>query len=188
VATAVARIWSETKTGQCWWSTRIAPKSPLGPNVVPEGEAKAVLAQLRYAIDTQLLEPNWARQSQTSSPIFFQRENDTRAPRRLAPVGVSVRSSRWAWAWQDAGKQHNEQPSVTDGFGGCCTSNWGQTVLRKTLGNGDQRTVVQSTDRDSPRAQSWRKNMRAKVYCRSVCRSASRWLRLLIASEKRDLH
>ena len=36
---------------------KIAPKSPLGPNVVPEGEAKAVLAQLRYAIDTQLLEP-----------------------------------------------------------------------------------------------------------------------------------
>ena len=36
---------------------KIAPKSPLGPNVVPEREAKAVLAQLRYAIDTRLLEP-----------------------------------------------------------------------------------------------------------------------------------
>ena len=36
---------------------KIAPKSPLGPNVVPEQEAKAILAQLRYAIDTGLLEP-----------------------------------------------------------------------------------------------------------------------------------
>jgi hypothetical protein len=36
---------------------KIAPKSPLGPNVVPEREAKAVLAQLRYAIDTRLLQP-----------------------------------------------------------------------------------------------------------------------------------
>lgn len=36
---------------------KIAPKSPLGPNVVPEREAKAVLAQLRYAIDVKLLEP-----------------------------------------------------------------------------------------------------------------------------------
>ena len=35
---------------------KIAPKSPLGPNVVSEREAKAVLAQLRFAIDTQLLE------------------------------------------------------------------------------------------------------------------------------------
>jgi hypothetical protein len=36
---------------------KIAPKSPLGPNIVPEREAKAVLAQLRYAIDSRLLEP-----------------------------------------------------------------------------------------------------------------------------------
>lgn len=36
---------------------QIAPKSPLGPNVVPVQEAKAILAQLRYAIDTGLLEP-----------------------------------------------------------------------------------------------------------------------------------
>lgn len=36
---------------------KIAPKSPLGPNVIPEKEAKAVLAQLRYAIDKGLLEP-----------------------------------------------------------------------------------------------------------------------------------
>src|SRR5450756_418837 len=36
---------------------KIAPKSPLGPNVVPEREAKAVLAQLRYSIDMSLLQP-----------------------------------------------------------------------------------------------------------------------------------
>jgi hypothetical protein len=36
---------------------KIAPKSPLGPNVVPELEAKAVLAQLRYSIDMRLLQP-----------------------------------------------------------------------------------------------------------------------------------
>src|ERR1017187_4587294 len=30
---------------------KIAPKSPLGPDVVPEREAKAILTQLRYAID-----------------------------------------------------------------------------------------------------------------------------------------
>ncbi len=36
---------------------KIAPKSPLGPNVVPEREAKAVLAQLRYSIDARLLQP-----------------------------------------------------------------------------------------------------------------------------------
>ena len=36
---------------------KIAPKSPLGPNVVPEREAKAVLAQLRYSIDMRLLQP-----------------------------------------------------------------------------------------------------------------------------------
>jgi hypothetical protein len=40
---------------------KIAPKSPLGPNVVPEREAKAVLAQLRYAIDTRLLEPRMGK-------------------------------------------------------------------------------------------------------------------------------
>ena len=40
---------------------KIAPKSPLGPNVVSEREAKAVLAQLRYAIDTQLLEPKMGK-------------------------------------------------------------------------------------------------------------------------------
>lgn len=40
---------------------KIAPKSPLGPNVVPEREAKAVLAQLRYAIDTGLLEPKMGK-------------------------------------------------------------------------------------------------------------------------------
>lgn len=34
---------------------KIAPKSPLGPNVVPEREAKAVLTQLRYALDARLL-------------------------------------------------------------------------------------------------------------------------------------
>jgi hypothetical protein len=36
---------------------KIAPKSPAGPNIVPEREAKAVLAQLRYALDTGFLEP-----------------------------------------------------------------------------------------------------------------------------------
>jgi len=36
---------------------KIAPKSPLGPNVVPEREAKAVLAQLRYSIDMRFLQP-----------------------------------------------------------------------------------------------------------------------------------
>lgn len=36
---------------------KIAPKSPAGPNVVPEREAKAVLSQLRYALDSKLLEP-----------------------------------------------------------------------------------------------------------------------------------
>jgi hypothetical protein len=36
---------------------KIAPKSPLGPNVVPEREAKAVLAQLHYSIDMHLLQP-----------------------------------------------------------------------------------------------------------------------------------
>lgn len=36
---------------------KIAPKSALGPSVVPEREAKAVLAQLRFAIDKGLLEP-----------------------------------------------------------------------------------------------------------------------------------
>ena len=40
---------------------KIAPKSPLGPSVVPEREAKAVLAQLRYAIDSQLLEPKMGK-------------------------------------------------------------------------------------------------------------------------------
>ena len=40
---------------------KIAPKSPLGPNVVPEQEAKAILAQLRYAIDTGLLEPKMGK-------------------------------------------------------------------------------------------------------------------------------
>jgi len=40
---------------------KIAPKSPLGPNVVPEREAKAVLAQLRYAIDSRLLEPKMGK-------------------------------------------------------------------------------------------------------------------------------
>jgi hypothetical protein len=40
---------------------KIAPKSTLGPNVVPEREAKAVLAQLRYAIDAQLLEPKMGK-------------------------------------------------------------------------------------------------------------------------------
>src|SRR5512141_3156784 len=40
---------------------KIAPKSPLGPNVVPEREAKAVLAQLRHAIDTRLLEPKMGK-------------------------------------------------------------------------------------------------------------------------------
>lgn len=36
---------------------KIAPKHPAGPNVVPEGEAKAVLAQLRYALVSRILEP-----------------------------------------------------------------------------------------------------------------------------------
>jgi hypothetical protein len=36
---------------------KIAPKSPLGPNVVPEREAKAVLAQLHYSLDIHLLQP-----------------------------------------------------------------------------------------------------------------------------------
>lgn len=36
---------------------KIAPKSLLGPNVVPEREAKAVLAQLHHAIDTRVLQP-----------------------------------------------------------------------------------------------------------------------------------
>jgi hypothetical protein len=36
---------------------KIAPKSPLGPSLVPEREAEAVLAQLRYAIDKRMLEP-----------------------------------------------------------------------------------------------------------------------------------
>jgi Protein of unknown function (DUF5661) len=36
---------------------KIAPKSPLGPNVVPEREAKTVLVQLRYSIDMRLLQP-----------------------------------------------------------------------------------------------------------------------------------
>ena len=36
---------------------KIAPKSPVGPNIVPEREAKAVLAQLRYALDKKLLVP-----------------------------------------------------------------------------------------------------------------------------------
>ena len=36
---------------------KIAAKSPFGPNVVPEREAKAVLAQLRYSIDMRLLQP-----------------------------------------------------------------------------------------------------------------------------------
>ena len=36
---------------------KIAPKSALGPNVVPEREAKAVLSQLRHSIDTRLLQP-----------------------------------------------------------------------------------------------------------------------------------
>lgn len=40
---------------------KIAPKSPLGPNVVSEREAKAILAQLRYAIDTGLLEPKMGK-------------------------------------------------------------------------------------------------------------------------------
>jgi hypothetical protein len=40
---------------------KIAPKSPLGPNVVPEREAKAILTQLRYAIDTRLLEPRMGK-------------------------------------------------------------------------------------------------------------------------------
>lgn len=40
---------------------KLAPKSPLGPNVVPEREAKAVLAQLRYAIDKRLLEPKMGK-------------------------------------------------------------------------------------------------------------------------------
>jgi len=40
---------------------KIAPKSPLGPNIISEREAQAVLAQLRYAIDTQLLEPKMGK-------------------------------------------------------------------------------------------------------------------------------
>jgi hypothetical protein len=40
---------------------KIAPKSALGPNVVPEREAQAVLAQLRYAIDKRLLEPKMGK-------------------------------------------------------------------------------------------------------------------------------
>ena len=40
---------------------KIAPKSPLGPNVVPEREAKAVLAQLRHVIDKGLLEPRMGK-------------------------------------------------------------------------------------------------------------------------------
>src|SRR5476649_711518 len=40
---------------------KIAPKSPLGPNLVPEREAKAVLAQLRYAIDKRLLVPKMGK-------------------------------------------------------------------------------------------------------------------------------
>ena len=40
---------------------KIAPKSPLGPNAVPEREAQAVLAQLRYAIDKGLLEPKMGK-------------------------------------------------------------------------------------------------------------------------------
>ena len=40
---------------------KIAPKSPPGPNVVPEREAKAILAHLRYAIDTRLLEPKMGK-------------------------------------------------------------------------------------------------------------------------------
>jgi hypothetical protein len=40
---------------------KLAPKSPLGPNVVPESEAKAILAQLRYAIEKRLLEPKMGK-------------------------------------------------------------------------------------------------------------------------------
>ena len=40
---------------------KIAPKSPLGPNVVSEREAKADLDQLRHAIDTRLLEPKMGK-------------------------------------------------------------------------------------------------------------------------------
>lgn len=40
---------------------RLAPKSPQGPRVVPEREAKAVLAQLRHAIDARLLEPKMGK-------------------------------------------------------------------------------------------------------------------------------
>src|SRR5664280_1099607 len=40
---------------------KIAPKSPLGPNIVPEREAQAVLAQLCYAIDKRLLEPKMGK-------------------------------------------------------------------------------------------------------------------------------
>lgn len=36
---------------------KIAPKSPLGPSIVPEREAKAVLAQLHYSLDIHLLQP-----------------------------------------------------------------------------------------------------------------------------------
>ena len=36
---------------------KIAPKSPMGPNVVPEKEAVAVLAQIKHALDKNILQP-----------------------------------------------------------------------------------------------------------------------------------
>ena len=40
---------------------KIAPKSPQGPSVVPEKEARAVMAQLRHVIDKRLLEPKMGK-------------------------------------------------------------------------------------------------------------------------------
>ena len=72
---------------------KIAPKSPLGPNAVPEREAQAVLAQLRYAIDKGLLEPKMFKPQPGIISDFLPRDNDTSASRRLRTCGSF--STRW---------------------------------------------------------------------------------------------
>src|SRR5471030_2085135 len=67
---------------------KIAPKSPRGPNVVPEREAKAVLAS--YAIPSICACCNLkikTSHNRTYFLTFYRKEDDTNAPRRLATFG-----------------------------------------------------------------------------------------------------